>query len=228
MGYSIMARLSIASAALGFAAALSTLATPAVAAELPLPAARAPVAAPAVGSNDQNAHGYRWDRGRYRHRHRTSVGDVLTGVLILGGIAAVASAASRNSRARDDYRYRDYRPYRGDSRYDDSRGIDNAVRMCVDEIERDVRVESVDGVDRTGTGWRVNGALFDGRGFACRISPDGRIENVDFGQRSAGYEASVNDRQWDDDQYRAAWARTEGTPLNPQPAYPGGPLPGEE
>ena len=226
-----MARLSMSSTALGFAAALSTIATPAAAAELPLASSRASAAvAPVVSSNDQNAQGYRWDRGRYRHghRHRTSVGDVLTGVLILGGIAAVASAASRNNRARDDYRYRDYRPYRGDSRYDDSRGIDNAVRMCVDAIERDVRVESVDGVDRTGAGWRVNGALFDGRGFTCRIGPDGRIDDVDYGQRSGGYDTSAADGQWDDYQYRAAWARTEGTPLAAQPAYPGGPLPGEE
>ncbi len=228
-----MARLSMSSTALGFAAALSTIATPAAAAELPLASSRASAAvAPVVSSNDQNAQGYRWDRGRYRHghrhRHRTSVGDVLTGVLILGGIAAVASAASRNNRARDDYRYRDYRPYRGDSRYDDSRGIDNAVRMCVDAIERNVRVESVDGVDRTGAGWRVNGALFDGRGFTCRIGPDGRIDSVDYGQRSGGYDTSAADGQWDDDQYRAAWARTEGTPLAAQPAYPGGPLPGEE
>ncbi len=227
-----MARISMPAAALGFAAAISTVATPAFAADFSLASARAAVpVAPVVGSNDQNVQGYRWDRGRYRHRHRTSVGDVLTGVLILGGIAAVASAASRNDRSRDDYRYRDFRPYRGDSRYDDARGIDNAVRICVDEIERDARVESVDGVDRTGAGWQVSGVLFDGAGFTCRIGADGRIDNVDYG-RGDRYEASAQDGQWDADRYRSARARIDAhVPAvqdQPIPAYPGGPLPGEE
>jgi hypothetical protein len=221
-----MARVNLSSAALGMIAALSTIATPAIAADLPLATARSTIAvAPVVDSNDQNAERYRWDRGRYRHR--TSVGDVLTGVLILGGIAAVASAASRDNRARDDYRTRDYRPYRGDSRYDDSRGIDNAVRMCVGEIERDARVDSVDGVERTGAGWRVTGSLFDGAGFTCRIGADGRIENVDYGQRSGGYEASAQDNQWDDERYRSAWATVEGAQAQPLPAYPGGPVDGD-
>jgi len=221
-----MARMSFPSAALGFVAALSTIATPVSAGDFS--SAHGVGAAPVVSSNDQNAHGYRWDRGRYRHRDRTSVGDVLTGVLILGGIAAVASAASRNNRARDDYRTRDYRPYHGDSRYDDSRGIDNAVRVCVDEIERDARVESVDGVDRTGAGWRVTGSLFDGAGFTCSIGADGRIDGIDYGQRSGGFEASVEDNQWDDDRYRAAWATVDGAQAQPRPAYPGGPLPDDE
>jgi hypothetical protein len=43
----------------------------------------------------------------WRHRDRVDTGDVLAGILIIGGIAAVASAASKSSRNREanDYRY---------------------------------------------------------------------------------------------------------------------------
>ncbi len=217
-----------------------------MAAELPAHAAPAAYAPATVfQSNDVNADRYRWDRHRYRHRG-PSAGDVLAGVLIIGGIAAIANAATRESRQREDYRYRDYRDRdydyrtpRPDSRYD-ARGIDNAVNMCVAEIERDVRVASVDGVDRTGAGWLVTGSVYDGEGFACRIGNDGRIEDVSYGQRSAGYEAPADDRQWDEDTYLSARARVDAVPLaeaaptaepaptdGPLPDYPGGPLPGD-
>ena len=38
--------------------------------------------------------------GHHRHRDRVDAGDIIAGVLILGGIAAIASAASRYSRSR--------------------------------------------------------------------------------------------------------------------------------
>lgn len=74
---------------------------------------------------------------RHYHRHRgVDAGDVIAGVLILGGIAAVASAAGQNNRDRQrtryparypdhrgDYRYPN-RDYRGDYRDRDYRGED--------------------------------------------------------------------------------------------------------
>jgi hypothetical protein len=60
---------------------------------------------------------------RYRERDHISTRDVVTGALVIGGIAAVAAAASNTNRDRDrdrdyrdgDYRYGDYR----DDHYDD-------------------------------------------------------------------------------------------------------------
>ncbi|OCC22844.1 hypothetical protein MB02_15475 [Croceicoccus estronivorus] len=150
----------------------------------------------------------RWDRygrypyyGRY-HRHRGGVdaGDVLAGVLVLGGIAAIASAASNANKNRDyrerdyrteDYRYRndDYRDqdynYRdsGPDGYASGRGLDRAVDMCVAEIERGDRVDSVEGVDRSASGWRVEGYLRDGRNFSCAIDSDGRVRGIEYGRR---------------------------------------------
>lgn len=235
-----MAQTTRFAAIAGMAAALSMAATPAVAAEHSANTGSAgfPFATPVVFDKDaMNADRYR----RWHRRNRVDAGDVLAGVLILGGIAAVASAASKADRRERDYRYRDYRypdrPYdyrerRGDSRNDAGRGIDNAVDMCVSRIERDVRVESVDEVDRTGEGWSVSGSLYNGERFTCRIGPDGRVEDVDFG----GYAANDagDDRQWSDDRYRAAWADVEsGKAVVPEqgaqdeaqrPAYPGGPI----
>jgi hypothetical protein len=60
----------------------------------------------------------------HRDRDGISAGDVIAGALIIGGIAVVASAASKNNR---DYRYGDYgNDYgRGDYRYGDDRGRDD-------------------------------------------------------------------------------------------------------
>jgi hypothetical protein len=227
------------SGAAALLAAAAMAATPAVAADLPPnPAHPAYTAAAVWDSNSQNANQYR----RYR-RHHDGVdgGDVLAGVLILGGIAAIASAASNSSRNRTyrypdtypnpDYRSRpyDYRPYRGDSRYLDSNGINRAIDLCVREVERDRRVGSVDSVDRLSDGWRVTGSVTGGEGFTCRVGNDGRIDDVDYGAGrgwQGGYAepgAANSDHQWSDEQYASARA----SQAQAQPAYPGGPVPGD-
>lgn len=232
-------------AAASFIAAVSMATTPVFAADIPVSHSHSSIApAAAYDADAGNGQNHRYYRYRpYRHRH-VSTGDVLAGVLIIGGIAAIASAASkdRDERYRDrDYRDRpyDYRERRGDSRYDNSRGIDRAVSMCVDRIERDVRVDSVDGVDRTGEGWRVTGTLYNGEGFTCRIGEDGRIDDVDYGgglARNGTLREPVEDNQHSDDRYAAAWRdldnQAQPRPMvqdagGPQPAYPGGPIDGD-
>ena len=189
---------------------------------------------------------------RYR-RNRIDGGDVVAGVLILGGIAAIASAASNNERRErverqryDDRRYDDRRDddRRSNPRASDGSGIDSAVSQCLSAIERDVRVESVDGASRVASGWIVSGTLFNGAGFSCEIDNNGRISNVDYGgYAGAGYQqdGEAAPGQWSEDRYAEARAEIgiqepdmERTPVlavadtGPQPAYPGGPLPGEE
>ena len=234
----------------GFTAALSLTAAsvtgaPVSAAELPDNLVR-PAGAGATVSGGAVAPGFDWStydaeadtadwrrcwrrwgcRGwRGRGRRGVDAGDVLAGVLVIGGIAAIASAASNNRRERErdvvvierdrvryddryDDRRRDDRRYEDryddrrydDRRYDDRRygerrssprrspaprsgasGLDNAVDMCLTEIERDVRVEEVDNVRRTARGWSVAGSLFSGSSFLCTIGDDGRIEAIDYG-----------------------------------------------
>lgn len=238
-----MPRFSSLSAAIGLAATLAMAATPVAAADLPVWPARGQQPAVSVfKSDDVNADGWR----RYRHRDRIDAGDVLAGVLIIGGIAAIASAASNSSRNRDyrddryrnDYRYRtgddSYRYRRGDSRYTAGSGIDNAVNMCVGAIERDVRVGSVDSVDRDASGWLVSGTIYNGEGFSCRIDGNGRVDGITFGRGAAvPYSGASGDRQWDDERYRQAWAQVDAAgrvpaqASEPQPAYPGGPVDGD-
>lgn len=83
--------------------------------------------------------------GRDRNRGRISVGDVIAGALVIGGIAAIASASSRNDRRYDEGRYNDYPKgdYRHDSAgYEGREGYgyrDNpraAVEQCVRTAER--------------------------------------------------------------------------------------------
>lgn len=175
-----MNRFTRTGAALASAAALSLAATPALARD--------------------------WGWGGHRHRDRgIDAGDVFAGVLILGGIAAIASAASKSKKEREqrreeDYRYpddqrdRDYdrngdRGYDGrgdDSRPDwrESRGINDAIDRCASEVERgDRRIESVESVNREGEGWRVAGRMDGGKEFSCTIDRDGRIRTVDLDGR---------------------------------------------
>jgi hypothetical protein len=226
-----------------------------------------------------------WGRGWGRHRgwrrDRVDAGDVLIGAAIIGGIVAIANANNRREREREvvvvdrDPRYRDRDWDRdSDTRYRDDRraaprgtgasGLDNAVNMCLDRIERDVRVDTVDNVERTASGWEVSGSLFNGSGFQCRIGNNGQIDAVSYdgsfgagdlrGAGQARGDAPPAAGQWSEQTYAEARARVGGSvrpdlALNEAsaqgtqlvtppvrsaaaapaaPAYPGGPIPGEE
>jgi hypothetical protein len=178
---------------------------------------------------------------------------VLIGAAILGGVIAIANSNNRRERERDVVIVERDNDWRDDSRrYDDRRverrstgstGLDNAVDQCLTRIERDVRVDTVDNVERRASGWLVSGALFNGAPFACRIGNDGRIEDIDmgagfgggdWGAAPASADAPRADGQWSDQRYAdARLARgpaaspSVAPPAEQIPAYPGGPIPGE-
>lgn len=219
--------------------ASSLMATPAAATEMPLlspsPTGGERLDAASWQKGDEIYHGCRrYGYRRYGHRRGgIDAGDVIAGVAILGGIAAIVSAASREDDR--DYRYPAHYPdRREDDRYvrDDARGLDRAVSICVSEIEREVRVAEVDSVDRTALGWQVTGSLYDGAGFSCRVGSDGRIEDIDYGAASADLmERAAPGVQYDDERYLSAWADLEARETAPRtlglPAYPGGPIDGD-
>ena len=251
-----MSAARFAFAAPAIAALGAMIAGPVAAAELPArPAVAQSTALPSWSEGDMVQHNHRYRR--YRRDRGLDGGDILAGVLILGGIAAVASAATRDRDVqRVPTRYpqqdRDYRSTRGEYRTGD--GLSNAADMCVEEIERERRVENVDQVQRLASGWVVTGTTFDSQDFVCTIGQNGRIESIDYAgtgtaqgysdddetyarEREEDYYASrtpVEDRQYEDDRYNAERARLGGQPA-PQyqddgaaPAYPGGPLPGDD
>ena len=93
---------------------------------------------------------------RYYDRDRgIDVGDVVAGVAIIGGIAAIASALGRDG---DRYGYDNRYRYRNDYR--------SAVNTCGYQAERYARGGrvSVTDVDRRGNGSRVRGVVDVGRG----------------------------------------------------------------
>ena len=128
----------------------------------------------------------------YRDRDRggVSAGEVIAGVAILGGLAAVIAAATDNDdrydRRYDDPRYRTngyptggyYNDgynngyYRGSSRYNQGQQV---IQQCIQAAQyegrrygSDVRVTQIDDVDRIRRGVRVRGDLvvneYDRRG----------------------------------------------------------------
>lgn len=235
-----MTRFKTLSSIAAIIAALSMAALPVAAADLPVaPAGNAPTGFSVFEADSENADRHR----RYRGRHDRGVdaGDVIAGVLILGGIAAIASAASEPRREARSYpsTQSSYPSRRSNS----GQGLDRAVNMCLQEIERDVRVESVDGVDRTGSGWNVTGQLYDGEGFSCQIGNDGRVSNISYGGQRVSYTEGGSDYQGADRQYSAdryaemrrqadaqgslPSAASSAATSDGQPAYPGGPVNGQ-
>jgi hypothetical protein len=204
-----------------------------------------------------------WGGRRGYRRNRVDAGDVLVGAAIIGGVLAIASSTRRRERDRNvvvidrDPQFRDRRDdRRADVRRTGSAGLDNAVDMCVQRIERDVRIDAIDNVERTPSGWQVSGNIFNGARFECRIGNDGRIDAIDYdGTFGAGDwrepQAAADvpaPGQWDAEAYANARAGIGGT-VRPDiavqetevrggvsaapvraaalPAYPGGPVPGE-
>lgn len=164
-------RTSRFAATLAAAAAMSLTATPAMA----------------------NGWGWGWDDwGHRRHHDRIDAGDVLTGILIIGGIAAIASAVSSSDRdrqrRRDDRRDRDtdypqdrgpgYAPAGNASPSWSEGGIGNAVDRCMQELSSGNGRDTVDGVSRAGEGWRVQGRTGEGKAFSCTVDGNGRIRNI--------------------------------------------------
>tara|TARA_R110000772_G_scaffold57351_5_gene129934 strand:+ start:298 stop:933 length:636 start_codon:yes stop_codon:yes gene_type:complete len=143
--------------------------------------------------------GYGYGRGYRRHRNRVDAGDVLAGILIIGGIAAIASAASKDQRSND----RDYRSdRRNNDRYDDRRSdnrgdrgtgsMDTAINICSNAAERqagnNARVSEIESVARDGAGWRVEGGLSgsEQRTFLCGTT-DGRVDFVQLGSSDLAF-----------------------------------------
>ncbi|MEY4722048.1 MAG: hypothetical protein RIQ46_1773, partial [Pseudomonadota bacterium] len=143
---------------------------------------------------------------------RVDAGDVIAGLLVIGTVAAVASAASNAGKAkrarddgdndyRDDYRdqdrdYRDSNRRYGDDRpdfgsrgsgdYRGAGGIGQALDNCAAEVERpDRRIDRVDTVERDSEGWRIEGQTDTGRTFVCSVSDSGRIRSVTVGGQAA-------------------------------------------
>ncbi len=161
-------------------------------------AALSMVATPAMANHN-------WGWGDRHHRDRVDAGDVLTGILIIGGIAAIASAASNKNKKRDRYErreesypdQRDQRDQRDYGRDDDrpewqsqrgseaSGGINGAINRCMSEVSRgSSKVKDVDSVAREGEGWRVMGRTNAGSVFSCAVDRDGRISNVNIDGRA--------------------------------------------
>lgn len=125
----------------------------------------------ALGTTTPAAAADRYDRDR-----GIDAGDVIAGAVVIGGLAAILSAANRD-RGNDRYydrRYRDRYDSRYDRRYDNGeRQARRAIERCVRATEQDARrrgfryadVTDIRDVDRTRYGWRVRGqmAVEDGR-----------------------------------------------------------------
>ena len=111
----------------------------------------------------------------HRDRDGISAGDVIAGALVIGGIAAIASAAGKNNR---DYDYRydragygDYENYGGYGRYDRDeyrRGnARRAIEQCVRTAERQASrysygradVTDVRNIRETRWGYEVRGRI---------------------------------------------------------------------
>ena len=135
------------------------------------------------------------DWGHHRRSH-VDAGDVLAGILIIGGIAAIASAASSKKRDRRDDNRPDYPGDRTSGYGNDNDqqwnqqgqqngGVDSAVNRCLGEVSRGSnRGSSVESINRDGEGWQVQGRTGAGAEFSCSVDGNGQIRNVQVDGRA--------------------------------------------
>ena len=114
-----------------------------------------------------------WRGGR--HHDRIDAGDVIAGALVIGGIAAIASAASNGSRDRDYRGYYDGGRGYGDGYdrgyverygyYNNGYGSRVAVDQCIRAAERQARrfgwarITDVTSIERVYGGYEIRGRL---------------------------------------------------------------------
>ena len=169
-----------------------------------IPLSVMPVTATAWSPADER---YEARRHWKRHRHNDGIdgGDLLGGLLVLGGIVAVAAAIDksddevRERREGGTYSQRPY-DYRGDQdrseidRRDDWREQggqnrsfadqqDRAVDACSAEAAGSGQVDEIYEVEWLDSEWRVRGDYQGGGGFTCSVDSNGRavVANGDRG-----------------------------------------------
>lgn len=134
-----------------------------------------------------------------RDRDGVSTGDVIAGALIIGGIAAIASAASDNDRYDDRYDRRtdgyaydragyDHRGgYGGGYRMGPRQAVEQCVRATERRLGRGGDVTDVRNIDRTRYGYRVTGRVevgqYGGRGWRDQYGDRGRFTCIIEGGR---------------------------------------------
>ncbi len=127
-------------------------------------------AATVVAATPADARDRGHDRGWGRGHDGIDAGDVIAGALIIGGIAAIASAASRNDRydgrryGRDNDRGWGYNDG-GNGYYNNGYNSRRAVDQCVRAARQDAgrygwaRVTDVTSIERVRGGYAVRGRL---------------------------------------------------------------------
>jgi hypothetical protein len=186
-------------AATAVVAAFSLAAMPAAAAQLPRVPGQAmpwnPDALNVEGHGHHGGHHGGWDDDDWD----VDGDDVLAGVLILGGIAAISAIANSGRHRQESYPEPDSASYPDpDSSYQAparedtyrSGGMAQAVDVCVSEVEASRGpVGSVDRASRSGEGWYVAGELDGGAPFACWLDGSGQVSNIRAGDSGASYDA---------------------------------------
>ena len=122
--------------------------------------------------------------GRRGHREGDGFGNFLLGAVVVGGIIAVASAASRNAR---QTRTASEASRPGSDIRSWSDAENDAAGLCADAAEamaskRDAqpKVDDIEYVEREGDdGYRVEGRLAGGKAFVCGINR-GELTYVQF------------------------------------------------
>jgi hypothetical protein len=187
-------------AATALAAAFSLAATPACAVELPRASDQVqtwdPDALNVEGRGRHGGHHGGWDDDDWD----IDGDDVLAGVLILGGIAAISAIAGGNRNRQE--RYPEPEPFPEDIDYVPpartdtygAGGMAEAVDVCVAEVEAGRGpVGSVDRASRSGEGWYVAGELGEGTPFSCWIDGSGRVTDIEAGDYRANFETPVEE-----------------------------------
>lgn len=160
-----------------------------------LTASLALIGAPTLAQAHEHGHG---GGGWGHHGDGIDAGDIFAGLLIMGGIAAIAGAISqRNAEQRDEPqpvpdKYREF-PNEGDVGGGEApngwrsgahpSSLDQAVEMCADEAQNRGDVDQIWDAGPMDGGFVVRGNLVSGDSFTCKVDSAGRIAQMAVGSQ---------------------------------------------
>jgi hypothetical protein len=135
---------------------------------------------------------------RHRGNDRIDAGDVIAGALIIGGIAAIASAGSNDRGRYNDRRYPNnsgYNNYDGNGYYQNGYGSRPAVDQCVRAAQRDAarygraRITDVTSINRIRGGYEIRGRLVvEQRGYGSRGNDNWNRYGNSYDRYNDGYD----------------------------------------
>gem|GEM_PF-1798677 len=144
------------------------------------------------GAEESAEYRRRFRRRRFRRHRRRGIdgGDILAGILIIGGIAAIADAVDNDNDKKRTYPRRQRQNPRNSRSSDINSAADQCSFAAEERYGNGARVEQISRIERADNGFRVEGTIQvqnELDSFSCGVI-GGDIQYLEFGRGAELFE----------------------------------------